>query len=176
MSYSYQKTNRQLFAMTGHLVLSTLHTNDAPSAVTRLLDLDVEPFLISSTLLGSVAQRLVRTICPDCRETFSLLRDEFEGLGLELPSTYTEPEVQLTRGQGCLQCRNTTYQGREAVFEVMSTTDAIRDLINQRSAADEIRKTACREGMHLLKENAVEKVLRGQTTYQEVLRCISQAD
>ncbi|MBM4311655.1 MAG: type II/IV secretion system protein [Deltaproteobacteria bacterium] len=163
-------------ALTGHLVLSTLHTNDAPSAVTRLLDLGVEAFLVSSTLLGSVAQRLVRLICPKCRETFTLLRDEFEGLGLSLPATYSEPEVQLTRGRGCLQCRKTTYQGREAVFEVMSVTDTVRDLINQRINADEIKKLACREGMHLLKENAVEKILRGRTTYQEVLRCISQAD
>jgi general secretion pathway protein E len=163
-------------ALTGHLVLSTLHTNDAPSAVTRLLDLDVEPFLISSTLLGSVAQRLVRIICPECRETFTLLRDEFEGLGFALPATYTEPEVQLTRGRGCLQCRKTTYQGREAIFEVMSVTDALRDLINQRTSADEIKKLACRDGMHLLKENAITKILRGRTTYQEVLRCINQAD
>ncbi len=163
-------------ALTGHLVLSTLHTNDAPSAVTRLLDLDVEAFLVSSTLLGSIAQRLVRIICPHCRETFSLRRDEFEGLGLQLPSTYTEAEVQLTRGRGCLKCRKTTYQGREAVFEVMPVSDTIRDLINQRISAEDIRKLACREGMHLLKENAVEKILRGRTTYQEVLRCISQAD
>ncbi len=163
-------------ALTGHLVLSTLHTNDAPSAVTRLLDLDVEAFLVSSTLLGAVAQRLVRLICPGCRETFTLLREEFEGLGLALPATCTDPEVQLTRGRGCLQCRKTTYQGREAVFEVMSVTDTVRDLINQRINADEIKKLACREGMHLLKENAVEKILRGRTTYQEVLRCISQAD
>ncbi len=163
-------------ALTGHLVLSTLHTNDAASSVTRLIDLDVEPFLVSSTLLGSVAQRLVRIICPECKETFSLLRDEFEGLGLALPSTHTEAEVQLTRGQGCLQCRKTTYQGREAVFEVMSITDEIRDLINQRTPSDEIKKLACRDGMHLLKENAVGKILRGRTTYQEVLRCINQAD
>ena len=163
-------------ALTGHLVLSTMHTNDAASAVTRLLDLDVEAFLVSSTLLGSVAQRLVRIICPNCRETFSLRRDEFEGLGLELPSTHTENDVQLTRGRGCLKCRKTTYQGREAVFEVMSVSDPIRDLINQRSPSDTIKKLACREGMHLLKENAVAKILRGRTTYQEVLRCISQAD
>ena len=144
--------------------------------MTRLLDLDIEAFLISSTLLGSVAQRLVRIICPNCRETFPLLRDEFEGLGLSLPATYTEPEVQLTRGRGCLQCRKTTYMGREAVFEVMLITDTVRDMINQRMSVDEIKKQACREGMHLLKENAVEKILRGRTTYQEVLRCISQAD
>jgi len=163
-------------SLTGHMVLSTLHTNDAPSAVTRLLDLDVEPFLVSSTLLGVVAQRLVRLICPACRETFTLLRDEFEGLGLSLPATYTEPEVQLTRGRGCLQCRKTTYRGREAVFEVLSITETVREMINQRINADEIKKLACREGMHMLKENAVEKILRGRTTYQEVLRCISQAD
>jgi type II secretory ATPase GspE/PulE/Tfp pilus assembly ATPase PilB-like protein len=144
--------------------------------VTRLLDLGIEAFLVSSTLLGSVAQRLVRIICPNCKETFPLLRDEFEGLGLSLPATYAEPEVQLTRGRGCLQCRKTTYRGREAVFEVMLVTDTVRDMINQRMSVDEIKKQACREGMHLLKENAVEKILRGRTTYQEVLRCISQAD
>jgi general secretion pathway protein E len=163
-------------ALTGHLVLSTLHTNDAASAVTRLIDLEIEPFLISSTLLGIVAQRLVRTICPHCEETFSLARADLENLGLELPFDSQADVIQMKRGEGCRQCRSTGYLGREAVFEVLSVTDEIKKLINQKESSDVIKKVAHKQGMKLLKENALVKIAKGRTTYNEVLRCISQED
>ncbi len=161
-------------ALTGHLVLSTLHTNDAASAVTRLLDLGIEPFLISSTLLGIVAQRLVRTVCSHCSETFSISRDEFCSLGLELPPDNMDDLIMMKRGKGCLQCRQTGYIGREAVFEILSITDPVKLLVNRKESSDVIKKQGMKEGMKLLRESAVQKVLKGRTTYNEVLRCISQ--
>lgn len=161
-------------ALTGHLVLSTLHTNDAASAVTRLIDLGIEPFLISSTVLGIIAQRLVRTICPHCEETFSISRVDLAGLGIDLPES---PEtLEIKRGKGCLRCRSTGYLGREGVYEVLSVTDEIKKLINQKAPSDVIKKQGHAQGMKLLKENAVAKILKGRTTYTEVLRCISQED
>jgi general secretion pathway protein E len=153
--------------LTGHLVLSTLHTNDAPSAVTRLLDLGVPPFLIQATLIGVVAQRLVRKICPHCRETFEMTSGELKDLGLFLNR---EGPVTLQRGAGCLRCRGTGYLGRAGVFEVLSFSDAIRRIVNDQAGEDQIREQAKREGMVTLRENAVKKLLQGATTYQEVLR------
>ncbi len=161
-------------ALTGHLVLSTLHTNDASSAVTRLIDLEIEPFLISSTLIGVVAQRLVRTVCPRCTESYDLTREDFEGLGLQLPPDNRDEVITMKRGTGCLHCRSTGYVGREAVFEILSITEKVRTLINRSAHAESIRKTGQSEGMKLLRESAVQKVLKGRTTYNEVLRCISQ--
>jgi len=162
-------------ALTGHLVLSTLHTNDAASAVTRLMDLGIEPFLISSTVLGVVAQRLVRTICPNCSETVTLAPDELTSLGITLTQTSENP-VAIKRGRGCLQCRQTGFLGREGVFEVLRVTDTIKKLIEEKAPADVIKKAAHREGMKTLVENAVLKILKGRTTYAEVLRCISLED
>ncbi|MEI6125966.1 MAG: ATPase, T2SS/T4P/T4SS family [Pseudomonadota bacterium] len=161
-------------ALTGHLVLSTLHTNDAASAVSRLVDLGIEPFLISSTLLGVVAQRLVRTICPRCEETFSLARDDFMDLGIELPPEFQNDVIEMKRGKGCLQCRATGFIGREGVFEVLRVTDEIKKLIIRKVPSDEIKKVGHAQGMKLLRENSVIKILKGRTTYTEVLRCISQ--
>jgi len=163
-------------ALTGHLVLSTLHTNDAASAINRLVDLEVEPFLISSTLLGIIAQRLVRTICPHCQEVFDLSRDDFESLGLALPADFQAASVDLKRGRGCRQCRSTGYLGREGVFEVLRVTEEIRGMINRTEPSAAIKRMACMQGMRPLKENAVIKILKGKTTYNEVLRCISQED
>jgi general secretion pathway protein E len=163
-------------ALTGHLVLSTLHTNDAASAVTRLTDLGVEPFLISSTLLGIIAQRLVRTLCPHCEETFSLSRQDLSNLGLDLPADSREDNINLKKGKGCRHCRSTGYMGREGVFEVLCVTDEIRRLINRKESSDVIRKMAQKQGMKYLRENAIAKILKGRTTYNEVLRCISQGD
>lgn len=161
-------------ALTGHLVLSTLHTNDAPSAITRLIDLGIEPFLVSSTLLGIIAQRLVRTICPQCEESFNLDKEDLENLGFVFSDPLPRNNVLLKKGKGCRHCRRTGYLGREGVFEVLNVTEEIKKLINQRESSDTIRKTAQRQGMKLLRENAVTKILKGRTTYNEVLRCISQ--
>lgn len=163
-------------ALTGHLVLSTLHTNDAVSAINRLVDLGIEPFLIASTLLGIVAQRLVRTVCPACQETFSLSQADLGGLGITLPTDIEAEIVQMKRGKGCRQCRSTGYLGREAVFEVLTVSEEIKKLINQKASIDVIKKTAKTQGMKLLKENAVVKIVKGITTYSEVLRCINQED
>ena len=163
-------------ALTGHLVLSTLHTNDAASAVTRLIDLGIEPFLISSTLLGIIAQRLVRSICPHCEETFTLEGEDFENLGFSLPADFSNNSINLKKGKGCRHCRDTGYRGREGIFEVLSITDEIKKHINTQKSSDIIKQTAQKQGMKLLRENAVTKILKGKTTYNEVLRCISQED
>ncbi|MBN2107503.1 MAG: Flp pilus assembly complex ATPase component TadA [Deltaproteobacteria bacterium] len=163
-------------ALTGHLVLSTLHTNDAASAFTRLIDLGVEPFLISSTMLGVIAQRLVRIICPHCQEAFTLSSNDLKRLGIGLFEDSDEETVELKRGAGCRQCRTTGYQGREGVFEVLRMTEEIKKLINEGAPAEAIKKTACRQGMRPLRDNAAAKILKGRTTYTEVLRCISQEE
>lgn len=155
-------------ALTGHLVLSTLHTNDAASAVTRMLDLGLPAFLIRASMVGIVAQRLVRTICPHCKESFTMPAAELEALGLDLKGG--EDPVTLFRGGGCTRCRGTGYLGRSAVFEILPFSDAIRRLTTDQADDAAIRLKAREEGMVTLRENAVLKVKEGLTTYQEVLR------
>jgi len=154
-------------ALTGHLVLSTLHTNDAPLAVTRLVDIGVPRFLIHAILTGVLAQRLLRKICPHCCEAFEIGTDELLALGIETEETGI---IELKRGRGCIRCRGTGYLGRIGIFEVLSVTDSIRDLIVQEVDADRIRQAACNEGMVTLRDNAIRKMLDGETTYQEVIR------
>ncbi|MFW6114717.1 MAG: GspE/PulE family protein [Thermodesulfobacteriota bacterium] len=154
-------------ALTGHLVLSTLHTNDAPSAVTRMLDIGIPRFLIHATLIGVVAQRLLRRICPHCVESFDMDVEELSAMGIELNRSGS---ITLKRGRGCIRCRGTGYLGRVGIFEVLTMTEPIRELIDQEASAEAIRGAACREGMITLRENAVNKMLEGETTYQEVLR------
>ena len=158
-------------ALTGHLVLSTLHTNDAASSITRLTDLGLEPFLISSTLLGIVAQRLVRTVCPHCAETYQLSGSDLWNLGIDVTFKH---EVELKRGTGCRVCRQSGYLGRHGVFEVLPVSDDIRKLIEQKEPAEAIKKSACQGGMKPLRENAIAKLLKGITTYHEVLRCTAK--
>jgi general secretion pathway protein E len=158
-------------ALTGHLVLSTLHTNDSASSLTRLIDLGVEPFLISSTLIGVLAQRLVRKICPHCEESFSLNSEDLQSLGF----TFLDREkVELKRGKGCINCRNTGYWGRSGVFEVLTITPPVKKQISQKVDADAIKKKASEDGMTTLRENAIKKMLKGATTYQEVLRITAE--
>jgi general secretion pathway protein E len=154
-------------ALTGHLVLSTLHTNDAPSSITRLLDLGVPSFLIQATLVGILAQRLVRKICPHCKETFDMDATELAGLGLDLGR---EGAVRLHRGKGCMKCRGTGYLGRSGIYEVLPVTEAIRKGITHECDVELIRDTARKEGMITLRENAIKKLMEGGTSYQEVLR------
>ncbi|OGG51567.1 MAG: hypothetical protein A3F84_06390 [Candidatus Handelsmanbacteria bacterium RIFCSPLOWO2_12_FULL_64_10] len=148
-------------ALTGHFVLSSLHTNDAPSAVPRLLNMGVEPYLISSTLEAVVAQRLVRVICPDCRREAPA--PEGLGRGWNLGATVFE-------GAGCEGCGYTGYRGRTALYEVLMVDDAIRGLIEARAPAGEIREEATRRGMRSLAQDGAEKVRRGWTTVAEALR------
>jgi general secretion pathway protein E len=154
-------------AMTGHLVFSTLHTNDAVSSIIRLRDLGLEPFLISSSLLGSLAQRLVRTICPDCSESFVMKGSELLQLGFPVADRET---YELKRGKGCRKCRGTGYKGRCGIFEVFPLSEKMKTMISGESSADEMRRLAIREGMTTLREDAWEKVKAGITTYEEAMR------
>jgi general secretion pathway protein E len=151
-------------ALTGHLVFSTLHTNDAPSAITRLVDMGVEDFLLSSTLLGVLAQRLVRVICPSCKEvvTSSTEMEELTRFGMD--------GVTLYRGRGCESCTYTGYYGRTGIFELMVVDDDIRRLILKGGDANQLRELARRHGMRTLVEDGLEKVRAGITTLSEVLR------
>lgn len=153
--------------LTGHLVLSTLHTNDAPLAITRLVDIGVPSFLIHATLTGVLAQRLLRKICPYCIETFEISADDLMAMGIETEKTVV---AKLKRGSGCIRCRGTGYLGRVGIFEVLSVTEPIKDLIVADSSADMIRQAACKDGMVTLRENAIKKMFDGETTYQEVNR------
>ncbi len=154
-------------ALTGHLVLSTLHTNDASLAITRLVDIGVPQFLIHSSLIGVLAQRLLRKICPYCIETFEMSTDDLMTMGIEIEKTGM---INLKRGRGCIKCRGTGYLERIGIFEVLSITESIKDLIAQEGSVDMIRQDACKEGMVTLRENAIKKMLDGETTYQEVIR------
>ncbi len=154
-------------AMTGHLVFSTLHTNDAVSSIVRLMDLGLEPFLISSTLLGSLAQRLVRTICPHCVESFTMEGAELLKLGFPVSE---QDAFTLKRGKGCRRCRGTGYKGRCGVFEIFPLSEQMKKMVSNRSSVDEIRQLAIREGMTTLREDAWEKVKAGITTYEEAMR------
>jgi len=157
-------------AMTGHLVFSTLHTNDATSTVARLRDLGLQPFMIASTLLGCMAQRLVKTICTSCSEEFTIEGGELKKLGF--PVVDSGP-VTLRRGKGCRECRGTGYKGRCGIFEVLPFSSQIKKMVVDNAHSLELRQIAIREGMTTLREDAWDKVKRGITTYQEALRVTS---
>ena len=150
-------------ALTGHLVLSTLHTNDAPSSITRLLDLGVPSFLISSTVIGIVAQRLLRVICPFCKEERSLTDQEVAYLQLD------KPDVKVWSGQGCAECRGTGYRGRSGIFEVLDVSDSLKACISEQVELGDLQKTAHADGMVSLRQVAIRKMLEGVTTYEEVV-------
>jgi len=157
-------------ALTGHLVLSTLHTNDAPSSITRLLDLGVPSFLIQATLVGVIAQRLLRVICEYCKESFTMGANDLRTAGIE---TGLKGAVTLYRGRGCNRCRQTGYRGRSAAFEVMPYSDAIQKMTTPKTNIANIRIRAKEEGMVTLRANAIQKMLDGVTSYEEVLRVTS---
>jgi type II secretory ATPase GspE/PulE/Tfp pilus assembly ATPase PilB-like protein len=154
-------------ALTGHLVLSTLHTNDAPSSITRLLDLGVPHFLITSTLIGVVAQRLVRENCPHCSDEYA--PTEAEAAAMKIPFDKLKP-YRFRQGKGCLHCRETGYLGRTGIYEILPMTEKIRRLVSQQAGSLEIFKAAREEGLRTLKEAAIEKVFRGTTTTTEMVR------
>jgi len=154
-------------ALTGHLVFSTLHTNDAPSAITRLLDLGVPAYLISSTVIGVMAQRLVRTICRDCEKIYELLPEEALAVGLVSDKGQ---KIVVKYGEGCPLCRGTGYKGRSGIFEVMEVNEQIRDIIREKPDSEQIGKAAASDGMVCLREAAVQKMLKGETTFDEVIR------
>lgn len=154
-------------ALTGHLVFSTLHTNDAVSTIIRLEDLGLEPFLIGSTMLGALAQRLVRRICPHCTESYQVEATELQKMGFPVGEKRT---FELQRGAGCRHCRGTGYYGRIGIFEIFPMSEQLQELVSSRSTADDLRQIAIREGMSTLREDAWRKVQSGLTTIEEALR------
>jgi type IV pilus assembly protein PilB len=155
-------------ALTGHLVFSTLHTNDAPGAIARLIEMGIEPFLIASSVIGIVAQRLVRKICPECKESYTPPVEAFRRLNLAMDLE----SVTFYRGRGCDKCRHSGYKGRIAVFELMVVNDHIRELILKRAPSHAIRQEALEAGMITLRQDAMQKILEGVTTMEEALRVI----
>ena len=154
-------------ALTGHLVFSTLHTNDAATSVTRLIDLEIQPFLISSTLIGAMAQRLVRKICEDCKRNRPLTVEEAAMLNLQAPAG---KRIIVKEGAGCIRCRNTGYFGRTGIFEILSIDNAIRDLIDRSEDFLKIKDMAIKRGMRTLRQSALRKLAEGQTSFEEVIR------
>jgi type II secretory ATPase GspE/PulE/Tfp pilus assembly ATPase PilB-like protein len=152
-------------ALTGHLVFSTLHTNDAASAVTRLLDLGIEPYLVASSLIGVLAQRLVRQICPQCGRTYEPTATELRWLGVE-----RDRATNIKMGGGCTACRLTGYRGRLGTFELIAVDESTRRLIQSRATASEIRDAAVQHGTRTLRDDGIEKILAGSTTITEVER------
>lgn len=157
-------------SLTGHLVLSTVHTNDAPGAVTRLVDMGVEPFLVASSLIGVLAQRLVRTICPKCPEDYVPTVEELRGIGLDA----TKVKL-LRRGRGCLHCQQSGYRGRTGIYELMLIDDEVRKLILMNVDSGTLKAKAREKGMITLLEDGAEKVLAGITTCEEISR-VTQED
>jgi len=154
-------------SLTGHLVFSTLHTNDAPSTIARLLDLGLEPFLVTATLEGIIAQRLVRKICHNCKEQFEPKEDTLLELGLS-PDDVAGRKFYY--GKGCELCHNTGYRGRRGIFEIMTFNDELRDLVMKRSSTSVLHSAARRNGMRLLRDNGLELIYNGTTTIEEVAR------
>jgi type II secretion system protein E len=160
-------------SLTGHMVFSTLHTNDAPSAFTRLIDMGIEPFLVSSTVEGIMAQRLVRLICPDCRIEYE---PHVSDLPMDFPGVAEgTPPKTLWRGKGCRKCHQSGFKGRKGIFELLITDDVIKDLVVQRTNASVIRREALRRGMITLRQDGWRKVVAGITTVDEVAR-VTAAD
>ena len=158
-------------ALTGHLVFSTLHTNDAPGAITRLMDMGIKPFLVASSVQAVLAQRLVRVICDSCKEPYDPRADELAQIGIDAAQ---KGKVKLYRGKGCGECNHTGFKGRKGIFELMKLSPAIQEKVMHKVSATEIRQLARKEGMRTLREDGMRKVLNGMTTLSEVLRITQQ--
>lgn len=154
-------------ALTGHLVLSTLHTNDAPSALTRLVDMGIEPYLLSSTVVGVLAQRLVRTICPDCKEVYAPTAEELADIGLNIERI---PDGRVFRGKGCRACFGSGYRGRHGIYELMPVDGPIKQQLVRSADAVELRRLAMKRGLESLRDAGAHLVCRGESTIAEVLR------
>jgi type II secretion system protein E len=161
-------------ALTGHLVFSTVHTNDAAGGVARLLDIGIESYLIASSVRCFIAQRLVRIVCPKCKQPLKLKPDILR----ELQTQYEEDvsRIQFFTGKGCESCKFTGYRGRTGIYEFLVISDPVRELILQRASASQIKKVAIKEGMHTLRQDGWEKVKRGLTTPDEVIRVTQQEE
>lgn len=159
-------------ALTGHLVLTTLHTNDAPSTVNRLLNMGIEPFLISSSVILILAQRLVRKICPECKTSITLPEQAFIDLGVK-PEEFRD--IPLYKGTGCKHCSNTGFKGRIAIYEVMPVNENVKELILKGASSTDLKKEVIKSGLSTLRKSALNKMKQGLTTVEEVLR-ITSAD
>ncbi|MCG2712978.1 MAG: GspE/PulE family protein [Candidatus Omnitrophica bacterium] len=158
-------------ALTGALLLSTLHTNDAPGAVTRLIDMGIEPFLIASSVIAVGAQRLARRICSDCKEPYDIPQSVFDRMNIEIDTS----TIKVYRGKGCSKCNGSGYRGRFAILEVLIVNDIVREMIMKRCSSDEIKRYAKKElGMLTLRDTGIQNFLKGQTTLEEVLRVTSK--
>ena len=163
-------------SLTGHLVFSTLHTNDAPGAITRLIDMNVEPYLVSSTVEGIIAQRLARRVCRTCCEMYQPTEKDLAGLfstnGADVP---TDLEIPRAKVGGCKECRGRGYRGRIGIFEVIFMNEELRDMTLQHVSTSELRRLAVKLGMKSLREDGWQKVTKGMTTIDEILR-LTQED
>jgi general secretion pathway protein E len=159
-------------SLTGHLVLSTLHTNDAPSAITRLVDMGIEPFLVGSSLVAVLAQRLVRLLCLECREAYSAQEHELREIGLEP----TEKPITIYRAVGCHACKQTGYHGRVGIFEMMLVDEQIRSMVSGSIDSKTIKKAAVSKGMGTLRQDGARKVLSGISSIAEVLRATEEEE
>jgi general secretion pathway protein E len=160
-------------ALTGHLVLSTLHTNDAPSAVTRLMDLGAPPYLLNATLLGVMAQRLVRTLCPHCKTKVPFQREDDHAMWNAVCAPFkSAPPAEVWRPVGCLECRNTGYLGRVGIYEILTLTIDIKRLLVAEPDLTKLTEAAYRSGMRPLRVAGAMKVAQGLTTLEEVLKVV----
>ena len=157
-------------ALTGHLVLSTLHTNDAAGAISRLINLGIPPFLVASALLGTVAQRLMRVSCTKCKETYQASEEELKYLSVD--ESYHDRQIELSRGTGCNSCYQTGYHGRKSIYEIISISREINKLIIEQPGDEAIKQQALKEGMRTLYQNAINEVINGSTTSEELLRVV----
>jgi len=155
-------------ALTGHVVLSTLHTNDAPSSINRLVNMGVEPFLITASVLVIQAQRLVRRICPHCKEEIKVSPEVLKQI--QVPDEFINEDIQIFKGQGCAKCNHTGYKGRIALFEVMPMSDEIKELVLTGASAAELKREAIRLGMKTMRQAGITKLLQGVTTIEEIVR------
>ncbi len=160
-------------ALTGHLVFSTLHTNDAPSAVARLIDMGIEPFLVASSVIGILAQRLIRTLCPHCKEPYAPSAEVLGQLGV--PSEIKKGLKNFYRENGCARCRKLGYAGRTGIYELLIPNDRVRSLVTQKASATVIRQEAMKSGMKSLRDSGREKVIKGSTSVSEILRVTEDA-
>src|SRR5262249_48751479 len=153
-------------SLTGHLVLSTVHTNDAAGAITRLVDMGIEPFLVASTLMATMAQRLVRRVCQECREPYTPKADELHSLGISEDQAHASV---IYRARGCRTCNNSGYKGRTGIYEILPVDEEVRLLTMKRSDAGSIKRAATNKGMLTLRDDGARRVLAGVTTPEEVL-------
>lgn len=159
-------------AMTGHLLLSTLHTNDAATTLPRLLDMKIEPFLIATTVNVAIGQRLVRRLCQDCKEQYTMSKEEIETLAELMPKELLEANRTVFRAKGCEKCNHTGYVKRQGIYEVLEVTEEVRELIKRRASSDDIRAKAREQGMTTMLEDGFAKVATGITSIEEILRVV----